>query len=114
MMIKGTLDETCTIKTVTKISRDTYGVPSETVTSVTTSCKFLPSTQTRINASTKERFRTPLRVIIPYGVAVAKGNSLTTTETGYAGTYDITSVIPVKGRYGIEEGFFLCELECYE
>lgn len=114
MMIEGDLDETCTVKTVTKISRDTYGRPSKTETSVTTKCKFIPATETRVIIGTKERYKIPLRIILPYGVTITEGDQITTTETGYAGTYDITSAIPIKGRYGIECGFFLCELERYD
>lgn len=114
MMIESEFDETCTIRHVTSITRDTYGSPSEAVSTTTTVCKFIPAMNTREVIGTGERFRVPPKLILPPTVSVIKGDTISTTEPEYSGTYNVTSIIPAKTRYGLSTGFILCELYRYE
>lgn len=114
MMIEGELDEICTIRHVTAITSNSYGSPVETATTSQTRCKFVPQSDSRIVIDTKENFRRIPKLILPHDVVLVKGDTVSTTESNYEGTYIVTSILAAKTRYGLSTGFILCELDLYE
>jgi len=84
------LIHSATLVHTTVMGVDAYGQPGPTTTTSTTvACRFVSPRETfskgLVIASTP-------RVLLPAGTAVSEGDTLTSTETGYAETFRINSV----------------------
>jgi hypothetical protein len=90
---------TCTLKHYSE-GVDAYGQPGLTLATTSTglACRFYnKSAQMRV-AEESIHLESVLTVSLPSSVTVTKGDTVVSTETGFAGTFRVTNVAPKDGR----------------
>jgi len=88
------LIHSATLVHTTVMGIDAYGQPGPTTTTSTAvTCRFVsPRESMRMGNRSVPFIASTPRVLLPAGTAVSEGDTLTSTETGYAETFRINSV----------------------
>ncbi|MBP2030366.1 hypothetical protein J2755_001300 [Methanohalophilus levihalophilus] len=106
----------CTIISRTQMGTDEYGSPVYAENSTLSSCRFLVSADpSRIDVlESGEHSVSEVSVILPSGVVVETGDTISSTVPGYSHSYEILSVTPITRLFNSTVHHYECKLKAVE
>lgn len=106
----------CIIISRIQTGTDEYGSPVYAENSTVSACRFLTSDdQARIDVlESGEHSVSEISVILPSGVVVEAGDTISCTVPGYSHSYDVLSVKPITQLFNSTVHHYECKLKAVE
>lgn len=106
----------CTIISRIQTGTDEYGSPVYVENSTLSPCRFLTSDDTGLIdvLESGDHSVSEVSVILPSGVVVEVGDTISSVVPGYSHSYDVLSVKPITRLFNSTVHHFECKLKAVE
>lgn len=108
-MYLGDLRHTCTILTETITGYSDTGQETHTTSSVTSKCLFIQPRGTVFDIESGRHVKKTPQILLPATTTISAVKKISTSQPGWAGTYEVISVNPLEDRYSIVG--YVCDIE---